>query len=161
MKDADDCARTKAGAIAIDEVLSANSVEHKPVFAERESFFDCADKRRQFDLTIHEIPGVGYTGRAYEVTSNVHGGYVFTSVARASLPLTLARLRGKIRAGLAQRFLISDGDHLDMPLERLCGRIDREGVVVDGRLLDWEALRSLLEPYEGWDFELHIPFEQS
>jgi len=34
-------------------------------------------------------------------------------------------------------------------------------IVVDGRLLDWEALRSLLEPYEGWGFELHIPFEQS
>lgn len=47
-----------------------------------------------------------------------------------------------------------------MPLERLCGRIDLEGIVVDGRLLDWEALRTLLKPYECWDFELHIPFEQ-
>jgi len=54
MKDAEDHDRTEA--VAIDGVLSANSVENKTVFAERESFFDCADKRRQFDLTIHDRP---------------------------------------------------------------------------------------------------------
>jgi len=160
VNDDEDRGTNGAGATAIVEVLSTNSVQLQPVFSEREYFMDCADKRRQFDLTIHDIPGGGFSGHAYDVTSDVHGGYIFKATAAANLPLALARLRGSIRAGLAQRFLIADGEHLDMPLERLCGRVDREGVVVDGRLLDWEALRSLLEPYEGSDFELHIPFEQ-
>ncbi len=112
-----------------------------------------------FVLTIHHVPGAGFSGHAYEVTSAPDGGYIFRSFAEASFTTALARLRGKIRAGLAQRFLIHDGDALDMPLERLCGRIDCDGVVVDGRLLDWTALQSLLQTYEGWEFELRIPFE--
>jgi len=139
---------------------ATNGTRRQLVYSERESFVDCADRRRQFDLTIHDIPGSGFSGHAEEITADGRHGYAFSSLSTASLPLALGRLRVKIRAGLAQRFLIAEDDHLEMPLERLCGRIDREGLVVDGRLLDWEALRSLLEPYEGWDFDLHIPFEQ-
>lgn len=144
-----------------DEGPSDDRGRNIPVFEEQEHFTDCAGAIRSFDLTIRDIPGAGFSGHAYEVTSAADGGYIFRSFAEASFTLALARLRGKIRAGLAQRFLIHDGEALDMPLERLCGRIDCDGVVVDGRLMDWTALQSLLQTYEGWEFELRIPFEDS
>lgn len=153
MNNFDDASQTGAGDNGSSGLL--------PVFAEREHFVDCAGTRRLFDLTIHEIPGAGFSARAHEVTSASTGGYVFQSLAQASLTVALGRLRGKIRAGLAQRFLIADGQELDMPLERLCGHIDSGGVVVDGKLLDWDALRSLLQTYEGWDFDLRIPSEDN
>ena len=39
------------------------------------------------------------------------------------------------------------------------GRIDSEGVVVDGRLVTWDEFLELLQPYEGWEFDLRIPLE--
>ena len=61
--------------------------------------------------------------------------------------------------GLAQRFLIKDGATIEMPFERIRGRIDSEGVVVDGRLVTWDEFLELLQPYEGWEFDLRIPLE--
>lgn len=135
------------------------STNNLPAFFARESFTDCAGKRREFDLSIHALPNHGFSGQALEVTKAQHGGYVFRSFAEGSLAIALGRLRGAVRAGIAQRFLIQNGNDREMPFERLCGRIDSEGVVVDGQLLDWAALQRLLSEYEGWDFELRIPFE--
>ena len=73
--------------------------------------------------------------------------------------MALARLRGKVRQGLGQRFLIRDGSTVEMPFERIRGRIDSEGVVVDGRLVSWDEFLELLRPYEGWEFDLRIPLE--
>lgn len=134
-------------------------IDDSQVFAEREVFTDCAGRQRSFDLTIHDIPGAGYSGHASEVSPDNDVGYRFRSFTEASLTLCLGRLRGKIRAGLAQRFLVANGDQLDMTQERLCGSIDSDGIVVDGQLLDWASLSSLLQTYEGWDIELRIPFE--
>ena len=130
-----------------------------PEFFEREWFTDCRDQRREFELSIHAIPNHGFSAFAREVTQREDGGYIFRTFSENSWSLALARLRGKVQAGLAQRFLIRHEGVLEMPLERLAGRIDREGVVVDGQLLDWSALQELLSPYEGWEFELKIPFE--
>ena len=159
MKNGDKQVQGEANRLVGDESPSGDRIRNLPAYEERESFTDCAGAIRSFDLTIHHVPGAGFSGHAYEVTSAPDGGYIFRSFAEASFTTALVRLRGKIRAGLAQRFLIHDGDALDMPLERLCGRIDCDGVVVDGRLLDWTALQSLLQTYEGWEFELRIPFE--
>jgi hypothetical protein len=130
-----------------------------PVFAERELFTDCAGKGRQFDLVIREMPGHGFAGEAREVTRKRHGGYVFRSHAEACLPLALGRLRSAIGAGMAQRFLIRHGDGLETPLQRLGGCIEADGLVIDVEMLDWAALLSLLRTYEGFEFELRIPFE--
>ncbi len=46
-----------------------------------------------------------------------------------------------------------------MPFERIRGRIDAEGVVVDGQLLTWDEFLELLQPYEVWEFALRIPLE--
>jgi hypothetical protein len=43
--------------------------------------------------------------------------------------------------------------------ERIRGRIDAEGVVVDGQLLTWDEFLQLLQPYEGCEFDLRIPLE--
>ena len=129
------------------------------VFSEREPFVDCSGSRRTFDLTVRDVPETGFSGFAHEITAAPHGGYVFRAFASSS-SLALARLRQTVRAGLAQRYLIRDGTHLDLPLERMCGRIDSDGLVVDGELIDWAALRQLLSEYEGWDFELDIPLER-
>jgi hypothetical protein len=73
--------------------------------------------------------------------------------------MAMARLRIKVRQGLAQRFLIKEGSAMEMPFERIRGRIDAEGVVVDGQLLTWDEFLQLLQPYEGWEFDLRIPLE--
>ena len=101
----------------------------------------------------------GYAAEAREVTTSEHGGYVFKAFAEASGTMALARLRGKVRQGLAQRFLIKDGATIEMPFERIRGRIDSEGVVVDGRLVTWDEFLELLHPYEGWEFDLRIPLD--
>lgn len=141
------------------KTMSSSSSTSLPEFFEREWFTDCRDQRREFELSIHAIPNHGFSAFAREVTQREDGGYIFRTFSENSWSLALARLRGKVRAGLAQRFLIRHEGELEMPLERLAGRIDREGVVVDGQLMDWSELQELLSPYEGWEFELKIPFE--
>ena len=143
----------------MSESVEAGSTTHLPDYFERESFTDCADKRREFELSIYALPDHGFSGFAHEVTEREDGGYQFRSFAERSLTLALGRLRGAVRAGLAQRYLIRHEGELEMPLDRLKGRIDCDGVVVDGQLLDWPALQRLLSGYEGWEFELKIPFE--
>lgn len=46
-----------------------------------------------------------------------------------------------------------------MPFERMRGRIDSDGVVVDGQLLPWGEFIELIKVSEGFEFDLHIPFE--
>lgn len=103
-------------------------------FPSSESFVDCAGVRRHFELEVRHLPNHGYAAEAREVTTSEHGGYVFKAFAEASGTMASARLRGKARQGLGQRFLIQDGSTVEMPFERIRERFDSEGVVVDGRL---------------------------
>lgn len=130
-----------------------------PDFSARETFTDCAGVQRHFDIEIHDLPNHGFAASAREVTAAEEGGYVFRAFAEVSAALALARLRGKVRQGLARRFLIREGNNLEMPFERVRGRIDAEGVVIDGKLLTWEEFIALMQPYEGFEFDLHIPLE--
>ena len=132
---------------------------HDQDFPSSESFVDCAGIRRHFELGVRHLPNHGYAAEAREVTTSEHGGYVFKAFAEASATMALARLRGKVRQGLGQRFLIQDGSTVEMPFERIRGRFDSEGVVVDGRLVTWDEFLDLLRPYEGWEFDLRIPLE--
>ena len=128
-------------------------------FPSSESFVDCVGVRRHFELDVRHLPNHGYAAEAREVTTSEHGGYVFKAFAEASRTMALARLRGRVRQGLGQRFLIQDGSTVEMPFERIRGRFDSEGVVVDGRLVTWDEFLDLLRPYEGWEFDLRIPLE--
>lgn len=134
-------------------------IQADPDFPSSESFTDCAGVRRHFELDVRHLHDHGYAAEAREVTTSDHGGYVFKSFAEASGTLAMARLRIKVRQGLAQRFLIKEGSAMQIPLERIRGRIDAEGVVVDGQLLTWDEFLELLQPYEGWEFGLRIPLE--
>ena len=51
------------------------------------------------------------------MTTSEHGGYVFKAFAEASGTMALARLRGKVRQGLGQRFLIQDGSTVESEYE--------------------------------------------
>ncbi|MGH6626878.1 MAG: DUF7686 domain-containing protein [Burkholderiaceae bacterium] len=128
-------------------------------FPSNESFTDCAGTKRHFELEIRHLPNHGYTATAREVTTAEHGGHVFKAFSEGSAALALARLRGKVRQGLAQRFLINEGSTLEMPFERIRGRIDADGVVLDGRLVTWDEFVNLPQPYEGWECEPNVPFE--
>jgi hypothetical protein len=97
---------------------------HNGNFPSSESFVDCTGARRRFELEVRHLPNHGDAAEAREVTSGDHGGYVFKAFAEASESLAMARLRGKVHQGLAQRFLIKDGATVEMPFERLRGRID-------------------------------------
>lgn len=130
-------------------------------FPANEPFKDCAGTQRHFRIEVRHLPNHGYAAEAREVTSAEDGGYVFRTFAEASAMLALARLRIKVRQGLAQRFLIRDGDSLEMPFERLRGRIDSDGVVVDGALLTWDDFIELIQVSQGFEFDLHIPLEPS
>jgi hypothetical protein len=124
-----------------------------------ETFTDCAGAQRHFEMAVRHLPNHGYAAEAREVSSAAHGGYIFKAFAEGSATLALARLRGKVRQGIAQRFLIREGRHLEMPFERMRGRIDSDGVVVDGQLLPWGEFIELIKVSEGFEFDLHIPFE--
>lgn len=131
-----------------------------PEFSSRELFTDCTGAHRAFDIEIHLIRHHGYSGFAREVTTRGDGGYMFRTFTVASLPLALARLRQRVRAGIALRYLIpGDGAGAQMPFERLRGRIEAGGVVVDGKLIEWDEFNRLLESHEGWEFDLRIPSE--
>jgi mRNA degradation ribonuclease J1/J2 len=124
-----------------------------------ETFTDCAGAQRHFEIEVRHLPNHGYAAEAREVSSAAHGGYIFKAFAEGSATLALARLRGKVRQGIAQRFLIREGRLLEMPFERMRGRIDSDGVVVDGKLLPWDEFIDLIKVSEGFEFDLHIPFE--
>jgi len=113
-------------------------IQADPDFPSSESFTDCACVRRHFEIDVRHLPNHGYAAEAREVTTSDHGGYVFKSFAEASGTMAMARLRIKVRQGLAQRFLIKERSAMQMPFERIRGRIDAEGVVVDGQLLNWD-----------------------
>jgi len=134
-------------------------IQADPDFPSSESFTDCAGVRRHFELDVRHLPNHGYSAGAREVTTSEQGGYVFKAFAEASGTMAMARLRIKVRQGHAQRFLIMEGSTMEMPFERIRGRIDAEGVVVDGQLLTWDEFLELRQPYEGWEFDLRILLE--
>lgn len=147
--------------LVLDTEQPAMDDTTSPEFSAREAFTDCSGVQRHFDIEIHHLPNHGFAADAREVTAGEHGGYVFRAFAEGSMTLALARVRGKVRRGLAQRFLVREGKNLEMPFERVRGRIDSEGVVIDGELLTWDEFIELMQPYEGFEFELHIPLESA
>ena len=117
------------------------NIQADPDAPSSESFTDCAGVRRHFELDVRHLPNHGHAAEALGVTTGDHGGYVFKAFAEASGTMAMGRLRIKVRQGLAQRFLIKEGSTMEMPFERIRGRIDAERVVVDGRLFTWDEFQ--------------------
>lgn len=51
---------------------------------------------------------------------------------------------------------IEEAGTLSLTHDRLRGRIDSEGVVVDGRFLCFDQLAELMQSYEGFQFDLRF-----
>jgi hypothetical protein len=57
---------------------------------------------------------------------------------------------------LSVRHLVEQDGRLTLTHDRLRGRIDYGGVVVDGIFLTFDQLAELIQRYEGLQFELKI-----
>ena len=127
---------------------------------EREAFVDCSGKRRVFSLECHQVP-TGWAVMATEVT-DTDFGYRFDGFSPSNPYLALGQVRGKIRAGLATRYLSASEPEPTPSHDILRGHIDWDRstaspvLVVDGRPLTMFDLTRILGSHEGWRVELRI-----
>ncbi len=78
----------------------------------------------------------GYFLRAREVTSSeLDEGYQFAAYSPVDPFIALGMLRGKIREGLATRYLSREHGTLSLGHNKLKGRVGYEGIVVDGEFI--------------------------
>lgn len=123
-------------------------------FPSSEESIDFAGRTRKFTLEQYPVP-LGYGVCASE---DVEGddGYVFQTFSVVDPFHALALLRNKIRKLLSVRHLVEQNGRLSLTHDRLRGRIDYGGVVVDGIFLTLDQLAELLQTYEGFQFDLKI-----
>jgi len=133
-------------------IKESNSSESS--FPASETFLDCCGKRRKFALDVLET-GSGYFIRATELPLG-SDGYTFAAHSETDPYLALGRLRGKIQKGLATRYLTADDDQPRLGHDVAVGHISYGGIVIDGRLLSFDELTTILSGYEGWHFKLEI-----
>ena len=128
-------------------------------FPAEERYTDCAGRAITFALSCHRMP-LGWRVAAVEVSDFAHG-YEFEACSPASPFLALGEVRGKIRRGLAVKYL-APGPTPKLTHEMATGHItwdaetDEACLVVDGRPISMARLSQLLISYEGWRFELKI-----
>lgn len=121
-----------------------------------ESFPDFTSKLREFVIELRAQPR-GYFLRATEKQrSGSEGGYSFAAHSPTDPFFALGQLRGKIRQGLATRYLNTELHGLSLSHDRLKGHISYGGVVVDGEFIPFDEFCTLLETYEGFQFSLTI-----
>ena len=123
-------------------------------FPSSEGFTDFAGRIRKFTLEQYPVP-VGYGVCASE---DVEGddGYVFRTFSTVDPFQALGDLRKRIRKLLSVGHLIEHDGRLSLTHDRLRGRIDYGGVVVDGISLTFDQLAELIQTYEGFQFDLKI-----
>ena len=123
-------------------------------FPASEEFTDFAGRTREFKLEQYPVP-LGYGVCASE---DVEGddGYVFQAFSTADPFQALGDLRKRIRTLLSVRHLVEEGGRLSLAHDRMRGRIDCGGVVVDGLFLTFDQFAGLLDTYEGFQFDLKI-----
>jgi hypothetical protein len=127
---------------------------------EEETFVDCSGTQRIFSLECHRVP-TGWAVIATEIR-NDDFGYRFEGFSPSNPYLALGQARGKIRAGLATRYLSAGEAGATLSHDILRGHIDWDRatnspvLVVDGRPLSMSDLARMLGSYEGWRVELRI-----
>ena len=123
-------------------------------FPTSEEFTDFAGRKRKFTLEQFPVPS-GYGVCASE---DVEGddGYVFRAFSTVDPFHALGDLRKTIRKLLSVRHLVEQDGRLSLTHDRLRGRIDYGGVVVDGIFITFDRLAELLQTYEGFQFDLKI-----
>lgn len=123
-------------------------------FPSSEEFTDFAGRTRRFMLEQYPVP-LGYGVCASE---DVEGddGYVFRAFSTVDPFQALGDLRKRIRKLLAVRHLVEEDGRLSLTHDRLRGRIDDGGVVVDGIFLTFDRFAELLQTHEGFQFDLKV-----
>ena len=123
-------------------------------FPSSEEFTDFAGRTRKFTLKQYPVP-LGYGVCASE---DVEGddGYVFRAFSMVEPFQALGDLRKKIRKLLSIRHLVERDGRLSLTHDRMRGRIDYGGVVVDGIFLTFDRFAELIQTYEGFQFDLKI-----
>ena len=134
-------------------------IDWRPDFPIREDVEDGCGRQRRFVIDCHER-GLGYTVRASEEGQDGLG-YQFAAYSGTSPYSALGRVRAKIARGLATRHVSTTDGRLRMLHDRLRGRITSDGaggviLIVDGRQIGLEDLKTILATHEGWEFELRI-----
>lgn len=137
--------------------------EHKAMalseshFPRTESFIDSREQKRIFEFTLLGKNGSrGYRVTAREV-SKEDGGYIFVETS-PSLDHCLDRLRIKIRLRLAIKSTISQETNPEPVSSQniLSGTIAEDGIIIDGKLIDWKMFVSIITPHEGLRMNLSI-----
>lgn len=135
-----------------DQPMSKNN--GSPDFPREEEFVDFSGRTRKFTVELFDVP-VGYGVCAAEDVKG-KGGYVFRGFSTVDPFHALAHLRRRIRRLLSVRHLCKQGARLTLSHDRLRGRIAYGGVVVDGIFLTFKQLATLIQTYEGFQFDLKI-----
>ena len=131
-------------------------------FPSVESFTDFIGKQREFVIELMAQPS-GYFLQAKERRPPGNGGgYEFAAYSPVDPFFALGLLRGKIRKGLATRYLTQEHGHRSLSHDRMRGHIGYGGVVVDGAFISFEELCFILDTYEGFHFSLTItdPYDE-
>lgn len=121
-----------------------------------ESFTDASGTRHEFKIALGEqCVERGYVVTATEMIDGMEGYHL--SAWSPVLKEALERLRSKIKQVLVTRYLAdSPLRGLDMTREKLSGLVSSDGLVVDGKLVKWDDLITLLSTYEGHQFDLSV-----
>lgn len=125
----------------------------EPFLPRFEQYLDCSGQMREFEL--YQSPqSEGVLLYALEVGQKP--GYEFSAWSSA-FGDAIGKLRRKIREGVSRRYLAEHPQHgLQMLTGQLAGQISQTGLVVDGRLLPWEALIEQLQASQGFNISLEI-----
>lgn len=120
-----------------------------------EEYIDCCGQTIKFQLYLERSFDPGFLLVAQEVTDNEYG-YCFRVFAEANPFDGLGRLRMKIRRGISKKYLIRKGESTYLSHDELSGLITNFGLVVDGELLSWKALRDLLLIKQGCQIDMKL-----
>lgn len=129
--------------------------DKKPFLPRIEEFLDCTGKVLNFDL--HQGPQTdGVMIYARQLAPDHAPGYEFSAWS-VTMGDALGKLRGKIREGIARRYLAEHPERgLSMLTHTLKGVVGSGGVEIDGRHVTFDWLLAELQTFEGWGFELKI-----
>lgn len=113
----------------------------------RERFLDCNGREREFELSLRS-QAEGVLAVAQEVEPLDFPGYSF-GARSSNRDDAFERLRARIRAGLSRRYLVEvQGQGLQLLSDEIEGEVWGEGLVVDGRMIDYDEIRRLLTSRE-------------
>jgi len=124
------------------------AAQRRAVLPCREIFLDCTGRERAFEITQGPQTD-GVVVRAREIDPPTFPGYAFSAWS-ATLGDAMGRLRERIRSGLSRRYLVEHPSHgLQLLASTMEGEIWSEGLVIDGRMVEYPDLRRLLAAREG------------